>query len=988
MVGRLPLAIFLSLLATGADLAGPGGRPRHAYRDGEVLVKFREPLTDAAVRSRLGADLVDSVRNLLGPRAQGDRLFLVKLAAGWTVEEAVQQLAARSDVQYAQPNYVLRKHVNDPRFPELWGLHNTGQAGIRGPLAPLPGADIDWQEAWDILQAQPRPTEEVIVAVIDTGVNYTHPDLAPIMWVNPGEVPGNLLDDDMNGYVDDVRGYDFYHDLPDPFFAAGEDDHGTHVAGTIAASIDNGIGVVGVSPWLVRIMSVKFLGPDGGSTSGAISAINYAVANGATILNNSWGGGPFEQALFDAISYANDNGVLVIAAAGNEGTDNDNVFHYPSGFDLPNIISVAAADRWGRLADFSNWGTTTVDLAAPGDEILSTVPPSPIDYDYLPPHESTSSAAAYVTGAAAILRALDPNATAAAIRDRILEAVEPWPALEGRAASVGHLNLANALTARLGLDPFPPAPVDDLRIISQSADSITLRFTAVGDDGPTGGRTARYDLRYAPPQGFNFDQAIRSPAGLVPAMPGVSETMTVTGLEPETEYTFQLRVLDDGGGSSFSITATGATLAETLVFSDDMENGTNGWTATSNHPTVWTQTTSSTHSSTHSWTDSPAGSYPPDLITSLVSPLTSLSGASAATLTFWQRYDLESGYDFGHVEASADGTTWTTLLTMTGTNLAWSPVTVPLPYAGSPAVRIRFRLTSDSTIEADGWYVDDVKIPISSQGTVVLLDDDLSSPAGWAFDPGSSWGIEAGSFLADSPGVDYESSTIDAVRRATPLDLSFTAEAWVSFDLQNDLETGYDFLYFEASTDSTHWYQIGRWTGNHPLYRETFDLSRFAGQPTLWLRFVISTDVGIARDGVSVDNLRVDAFPMPDLDMDGAPDVFDCAPTDPGAKAVPGEILGLSVSGGVNLQWISAASISGPATVYDVMRGSLGDFPVDGGPLETCVEPGSTDTGASDATPPTGKGFYYLVRGRNTCGIGTYGFASPSGVERISTACP
>jgi len=232
-----------------------------------------------------------------------------------------------------------------------------------------PNVDINALEACAITNGD----SNLVVAVIDDGVNFSHPELAGRAWTNPGEVPNNNLDDDANGYVDDVNGWDFFHGdktVHDPT----EDRHGTHVSGTIAASID-GQGVVGVAP-NVKIMALKFLGPEGGYTSDAILAIQYAKAEGAKISNNSWGGpyGPYDQALYDAI---NNSGSLFVAAAGNDGSNNDAYPVYPASYDLPNILSVAAVDNQGKLASFSNYGATSVDISAPGVGILSSVPGTP-----------------------------------------------------------------------------------------------------------------------------------------------------------------------------------------------------------------------------------------------------------------------------------------------------------------------------------------------------------------------------------------------------------------------------------------------------------------------------------------------------------------------------------------------------------------------------------------------------------------------------------
>jgi len=260
--------------------------------------------------------------------------------------ERIAAMRASGLFEYVEPDYLLSTRLTptDPAFIDgtLWGLRNLGQAGGRA------GADIDAVRAWDITTG----SSSVIVAVIDTGVRYTHQDLASQMWINPGEIPGDGIDDDNNGYVDDVYGINAINDDGDPM---DDNDHGSHVAGTIGAAANGGGPHVGVA-WTVQIMACKFLSAQGfGSTSDAIQCIDYAVNMGAKILNNSWGGGGFSSALLDAINRALQAEVLFVAAAGNDGTDNDQGPHYPSNYPLENIISVAALDRSDNLASFSNF---------------------------------------------------------------------------------------------------------------------------------------------------------------------------------------------------------------------------------------------------------------------------------------------------------------------------------------------------------------------------------------------------------------------------------------------------------------------------------------------------------------------------------------------------------------------------------------------------------------------------------------------------------
>jgi subtilisin family serine protease len=412
--------------AKGASTAGP------EYKKGEVLVKFRPGVRAkaiAVVRSRLGLRTLKHY-----PRIGVHHLSIAR--SGLTVREALKLLRESPEVLYAEPNYkrYIALMPNDPRVSELWGLHNIGQAG--GTV----DADIDAPEAWDITTG----SSTVVVGVIDSGVDYTHPDLAANMWVNPGEIPGNSIDDEGNGYVDDVYGIDTANGDSNPMDDAG---HGTHVSGTIGAVGNNGVGVVGVN-WNVRIMALKFLDENGGGwTDDAIECLDYATMMKTTygvnlkLTSNSWGGGGFSQALEDAIAASGSAGMLFMAAAGNDGTNNDSIPHYPSNYDLDNILAVAATDRNDNLASFSSYGVTSVDLGAPGVSILSTTPGNTYSL-----YDGTSMATPHVAGAAALLWADDPTLTPQEVRQILFSNVDPVPSLTGRVMTGGRLNVYNALT--------------------------------------------------------------------------------------------------------------------------------------------------------------------------------------------------------------------------------------------------------------------------------------------------------------------------------------------------------------------------------------------------------------------------------------------------------------------------------------------------------------------------------------------------------------
>lgn len=388
----------------------PGGE----YAGGELLVRFKSNLKREdrmpLLRGHGAHRIKREFRVVPG-------LVLVELEKGVMMEEALRAFNLTRGVLYAEPNY--RWHTlampNDPRFGELWGLHNTGEGGGTA------GADIHALDAW-MMQTGSSST---LVAVIDTGVDYTHEDLAANMWINP-----------LGGK--DIHGYDYYNHNPDPMDDHG---HGTHVAGTIGAVGNNGIGVVGVN-WSVSLMALKFLGSHGsGSTDGAILCIEYAIINGAHIMNASWGGGAYSQALKDAIDAAGAAGILFVAAAGNDGRDNDSSPAYPASYDSSNMVAVMSTDRNDRRSGFSNFGLTRVHLGAPGSAILSCVPGN----NYAS-YSGTSMAAPHVAGAAALLLTQNPLLSIEDMKNILIETCDVTdPPLE--CVSSGRLNLARALEA-------------------------------------------------------------------------------------------------------------------------------------------------------------------------------------------------------------------------------------------------------------------------------------------------------------------------------------------------------------------------------------------------------------------------------------------------------------------------------------------------------------------------------------------------------------
>lgn len=416
-------ALFASAFAVAAQ---PESVP------GEYVVKLREPLS--TYKNQMNV-LSQELGSYIKSTIPGQNIVVIKRPVFEIKSSVIKAMAQNPNIEVIEPNYIYRanKTPNDPMLGQLWGMLNVGQADADKQQG-VAGNDIDATKAWDIETG----SKNVIIAVIDTGVDYTNPDLAPNMWTNAAELNGKTgVDDDGNGVVDDIYGYNTITNSGDP-----KDDHGhgSHCSGTIGAKGDDGKGIVGVN-WNTRIMGIKFLDANGsGTLENAIKGIDYATKMGAKIMSNSWGGGGESQTLKEAIERSNKAGALFVAAAGNESNNNDSNPSYPASYQVANVLSVAAVDNRGQIASFSNYGKTSVHVGAPGVNILSTTTAGYQAWS------GTSMATPHVSGIAGLIASHEPNLTALEIKNRIITTARPIAGLRGKVRGAGFANAYAALT--------------------------------------------------------------------------------------------------------------------------------------------------------------------------------------------------------------------------------------------------------------------------------------------------------------------------------------------------------------------------------------------------------------------------------------------------------------------------------------------------------------------------------------------------------------
>lgn len=638
----------------------------YPYVQGEVLVRF-ERGTRASSRtsahSSLGVKSARSVQGLAG-------LELARAPEGVSAEALAEAYAKQPGVAYAQPNYLhsIETTPNDPRFDELWGMSSPWDA------------DIDATDAWDIETG----SDSVVVAVIDTGFDYNHPDLADNAWSNPGEIPGNGLDDDWNGYVDDVHGTDTVNEDGDPM---DDNDHGTHCSGTIGAVGDNAIGVVGVN-WDVSIMGVKCFTSDGwGTTEDIVEAIWYADMMGADVMSNSWGGGPFEQVLYDAIAYTD---ALFVAAAGNWGEDTDQWTNYPSGYDLPNIVAVGASNMYDERAEFSNYGAESVDLFAPGEMILSTV--------------------------AGPLPTFRPSVVATLWADD-MSALTDWDTSE-----------YSVKAWTLDTDDYASPPASAVHANYRNKESSWIKLTDPVDLSGVGSAALTFNTTYFLEWDYDYLSAYVSTDSAnwekVGSLTGeqwdwASTAFDISQMAGESTVTVAFELSSDSSIDSregfWGAAVDDVAIVETEQLFFDPFADLSGWDTSEYEVNPWSLSTTVSVSPPYSAAQE---SYASDEDAWMVldAPLDLSSATANLALQFDAWVVTEPGFDVMTVLASTDTTGWTSLGAYSGwDSMGFEEMSLDMSaFAGEPQVYLAFRFTSDGSFDGGdglpGVFVDNVRV--------------------------------------------------------------------------------------------------------------------------------------------------------------------------------------------------------------------------------------------------------------------------------------
>ncbi len=660
-----------------------------AHKDRELLVTLDPAQNVPDLKSALSS-YPHTLEALEG------QTYLLRFQDERDLEATAEEIAQHTGIAHIEANtiYHLEETLpDDPEFAKLYGMKNSGQnSGVAG-------ADIRATQAWDLSTGDSK----VVLALIDSGVDYRHPDLKDNMWINAGETGideegkdkrTNGKDDDNDGFVDDYQGWDFYNNDNDPL---DDNSHGTHVAGTIGARGNNGVGVVGVN-WNVTIVPIKVFSAAGDSTADVlIRGIDYATKLKVVASNNSWGGGGYSQAMFEAVQRHSDAGSLFIAAAGNESTDNDAEAHYPSTYPVSGIISVASTNRRDRISGFSNYGKKSVMVAAPGEDIYSTLPNGGYGVK-----SGTSMATPHVTGLVGLIKAAYPSLDAAAIKARILATAAPIPTLVAGVAT-GRIDAASALEN----DAAAPGHVQDVQIESTGLRDVTLSWQEAGDDGDTG-KASRYLLRLSQ-EAIHDEESWNRGTTLQASHLVVKEGRvqgTISGLDYNTTGFVTLRAVDNVGNVGTFSDSQSFTLKPMRIVKDFTDTKGDAWESLEG---TWAF---QTVDGTDVLSDSPEGRYENSTNLSAISRSLTIDSPDVV-LDVRSRWSLEASYDFAYLEVSIDqGKSWKLLSEMSGSSGGWQIQSFPLReiLGEAKTFALRCRIKSDFSVNGDGWDIRSIQL--------------------------------------------------------------------------------------------------------------------------------------------------------------------------------------------------------------------------------------------------------------------------------------
>ncbi|MCA9779987.1 MAG: S8 family serine peptidase [Candidatus Eremiobacteraeota bacterium] len=671
---------------------------------GEMIVKLNPGMENGLMgdfASEYGAKMVEKfdMPQSMFKSFDGD-LIRIKLPAGISYQEAVAAMKDDARVAYAEPNLVYtledvqqgqdqqgQQPPRDPSSPndldeKLWGLNNTGQTGGTA------GAHVNAKEAWKI-QTGNGSDNGPLIAVIDTGIDYNHPDLQANVWTNPGEIPGDGIDNDNNGVIDDVHGYNAFADNGDPMDGHS---HGTHCSGTIAGVGNNGQGVTGVMQD-ANLMAVKIFSDSGRTSVDAIvRGIAYSAKMGADITSNSWGGGQRSEAIYDAFRT---NDALHVIAAGNSNYDNDKRDNFPSNYDLDNIVAVAATTHTDERASFSQWGAKNVDVAAPGKDIYSTVPGNKYAS-----YSGTSMATPHVSGGAGLIMSEYPEASNAEVKARLIHGSDRVSSLNDISVSDGRVNFASSLEN----DSVAPGAPNDFKAGNLTSRGGTLSWTSVGDDKWANGAAQTIEILTSsePIDGENIANAQSVTfAGAEEVGDLISVGFGGAPSEQSTTVHFALRSIDNVGNTSEMRTASATIPAAGVAFGDNFDGQSTGFTGTGDFKAVEVEGRGKVFSSASGEGGSKGSSV-----------LTSGSLDLSEKTNSYLKFDAKTALSWGEtasVEVSEDGENWTKVGDL-GRRSDWSENGIDLSAFDGKSVQLRFNHAAREGRSSGGMMVDNVKV--------------------------------------------------------------------------------------------------------------------------------------------------------------------------------------------------------------------------------------------------------------------------------------